>query len=102
MTASSGGRGISGMLASPRRRRRLKWGGVLLGGAGVVAVGVILMPDNNGDKLPAARPGKPTLVAPAPKHVRMDATDQAAAKLPAAELIDTAAPPPRPAPSLRP
>ncbi|HEU5211752.1 MAG TPA: hypothetical protein VFU10_03195 [Gaiellaceae bacterium] len=90
MTASSGGRGISGMLASPRRRRRLRWGAVLLGAGGVVALGVILLPDNNGDKLPAARPGKPTLVAPAPKHVRMGAADQAAAKLAAAKFIDTA------------
>ena len=90
MTASSGGRGISGMLASPRRRRRLKWGAGLVAVAGVVGLAVVLMPDNNGDKLPAARPGKPTIVAPAPKHVRMGAADQAAARLAAAKFIDTA------------
>ena len=90
MTASSGGRGITGMFESPRRRRRLKWGAALLVAAGVVGLGVVLMPDNNGMKLPAARPGKPTIVAPAPKHVRMGAADQAAAKLAAARFISTA------------
>lgn len=90
MTASSGGRGTTGMLASPRRRRRLTWGAGVLGAAGVVGLAVVLMPDNNGEKLPSTRLGKPTIVAPAPKHVRMGAADQAAAKLAAAKFINTA------------
>lgn len=90
MTESSGGRGMSGMLASPRRRRRLKWGAGLLAVVGAVGLAVVLMPDNNGEQLPAARPGKPTIVAPAPKHVRMGAPDQAAAKLAATKFIYTA------------
>ncbi len=90
MTASSGGRGSTRMFESPRRRRRLKWGAGLLAAAGVVGLAVVLMPDNNGMKLPATRAGKPTIVAPAPKHVRMGAADQAAAKLAAAKFINTA------------
>ena len=90
MTASSGGRGSTGMFESPRRRRRLKWGAGLLAAAGVVGLAVVLMPDNNGMKLPATRAGKPTIVAPAPKHVRMGAADQAAAKTAAAKFINTA------------
>jgi hypothetical protein len=78
------------MLESPRRRRRLKWGGGLLAVAGVVGLAVVLMPDNNGMKLPTTRQGKPTIVAPAPKHVRMAAADEAAAKLAAAKFINTA------------
>jgi hypothetical protein len=90
MSESSGGRGISGVLASPRRRRKLKWAGAVLAAGGVVGLAVVLMPDNNGDNLPKARPGHPTLVAPAPKHVNMTGADQAAAKLAAAKFIDTA------------
>jgi hypothetical protein len=90
MTASSGGRGISGMLASPRRRRRFTWGAGLLAAAAVVGLAVVLMPDNNGEKMPGTRAGKPKLVAPAPKHVRIGTADQAAAKLAAAKFIDTA------------
>jgi hypothetical protein len=78
------------MFESPRRRRRLKWGAALLAAAGVVGLAVVLMPDNNGMKLPATRAGKPTIVALAPKHVRMGAADQAAAKLTAAKFINTA------------
>jgi hypothetical protein len=90
MTASSGGRGISGMLSSPRRRRRLRWGAVLLAAAGAVGLAVILMPDNNGDTLPTKRAGKPTIVAPAPKHVTMGRADAAAARLAAAKFVSTA------------
>src|SRR5947209_8604650 len=90
MTASSGGRGITGMFESPRRRRRLIVGAGLLAAAGVVGLAVRLMPDTNGDNLPKAHAGKPTIVAPAPKHVRLGAADQAAARLAAAKFIDTA------------
>jgi hypothetical protein len=90
MTASSGGRGINGMLASPRRRRRLKWGAAVLATAGVVGLAVVLMPGDNGDSTPSVRSGKPTIVAPAPKHVRMAAADKAAAMHAAAKFIDTA------------
>jgi hypothetical protein len=63
---------------------------VLLATVGVVAAAVKLMPDNNGAKLPDVRAGKPTIVAPAPKHVNMTQADQAAAKVAAAKFVSTA------------
>src|SRR5689334_6856933 len=90
MSESSGGRGTSRLFSSPRRRRRARWGAVLLATAGVIAGAVILMPDNNGAKQPEARAGKPTIVAPAPKHVNMTKADIAAAKQAAAKFVSTA------------
>jgi hypothetical protein len=78
------------VLASPRRRRRLVWAGVLLIGAGAIAAAVVLMPDDNGDNLPSARPGRPTIVAPAPKLVKLRKVDEAAARDTAARFVATA------------
>src|SRR3954468_13513438 len=90
MSESSGGRGTSGLLSSPRHRRRARWVAGLAAVAAIVAAAVILMPDTNGAKQPQMRGGKPTIVAPAPKHVSMSAADEAAAKLAAAKFISTA------------
>jgi hypothetical protein len=90
MTESSGGRGSTGFLSSPRRRRRLKLGALLLGIAGVVAIGVVVLPQNNGIKLPKGHHGKVQIVAAAPKHVHYGKADEAAARLAAARFISTA------------
>ncbi len=83
-------RGRSGLLSSPRRRRRLGYLAVLVAVAGAITAAVVLMPDDNGDNLPQARPGHPTLVAPAPKLVKLRKADVQAARDAAAKFVATA------------
>jgi len=78
------------MLASPRLRRRLTWLGVLLVVGGAIAAAVIVLPDDNGDRLPAAGPGNVTTVPPAPKEVKLRKVDEAAARDTAAKFVATA------------
>ena len=82
--------GSRGLLASPRFRRRLGWLGALLGIAGLITAAVLLLPEDNGDNLPKAREGKPTLVAPAPKAVPLHKIDEQAARSVARKFVATA------------
>jgi hypothetical protein len=50
-------------LGSPRVRRRLAWLALVLGGAGVLALVGVLLPNNGG---PRAKPGAPSLTATEP------------------------------------
>jgi hypothetical protein len=89
VSASSSRRGLSRLVTSHRRRRRLGFllaGGVL---AGAVTVGVLHLPDS-GERLPSTRHGKPTLVAPAPEAVALAANDLRAARGVAAKFVATA------------
>jgi len=83
-------RGRGGLLSSPRRRRRLGYLAVLLAIAAAVAAAVVFMPDDNGENLPQARPGKPTIVGPGPKLVKMQKADVQAARNAAARFVATA------------
>jgi len=78
------------LLSSPRLRRRLGYLAVLLAVAGAIAAAVIILPGDNGDNLPKARAGKPTLVAPAPKLVKLQKADVQAARDAAAKFVATA------------
>jgi hypothetical protein len=51
------------LLGSPRVRRRLAWLALILGGAGVLALVGVLLPNNGG---PRAKPGAPSLTATEP------------------------------------
>ena len=75
---SEGGR--SGLLASPRRRRRFTYLGGVIAVIGIVATLVVVLPEDNGDHLPKPHGGKPTLVAPAPKAVKLKRADAKAAR----------------------
>ena len=57
---------------------------------GAVAAAVILMPDDNGEHLPKPHAGKPDLVAPAPKAVKLERDDAKAARAAAAKFVATA------------
>jgi hypothetical protein len=50
-------------LASPRVRRRLAWVALILGGAGVLALVAVLLPNHGG---PEAKPGVPSLTSTEP------------------------------------
>ena len=50
-------------LASPRVRRRLSWIALILGGAGVLALVAVLLPNHGG---PEAKPGVPSLTSTEP------------------------------------
>ncbi|MGZ8694836.1 MAG: hypothetical protein ACXWYS_05295 [Gaiellaceae bacterium] len=78
------------MLSSPRRRRRITYLGGMLGVVGIIATLVVVLPDDNGDNLPEAREGKPTLVEPAPKPVKLARADAKAARAAAAKFVATA------------
>ncbi len=78
------------MLSSPRHRRRLGYLAVLLAVAGAIAAAVVFLPHDNGDNLPKPRPGNPTLVAPAPKLVKLQKADVQAARDAAARFVSTA------------
>ena len=82
--------GRSGLLASPRRRRRLGILGVLLIAGGAIAAAVIFLPEDNGDSLPTHRGGKATVVAPAPKAVKLHKADAQEARDIAAKFVATA------------
>ena len=90
MEASPGRRGATGLFSSARNRRRAGWLGVLFGIAGTIVLLIVVLPRTNGMKLPSTRSGKPTIVAPAPKHVRLGRADEAAARLVAAKFVATA------------
>jgi hypothetical protein len=78
------------MLSSPRRRRRVAYMGGLLGVVGLITALVVVLAEDNGDNLPKPREGQPTLVAPAPKPVKLDRADAKAARAAAAKFVATA------------
>jgi hypothetical protein len=57
---------------------------------GIVATLVVVLPEDNGDHLPKPHGGRPTLVAPAPKAVKLERADAKAARAAAAKFVATA------------